>query len=108
MQHDMNIGAAIADVYHVVWCYLQLALQLIKHCYFSITSDGPYDALDFTVGFIFEFRSEDVIRRHDPFERRADYFNRRRGEYVRIKMMAVDCSQRFEEQFNVVLEPDPL
>src|SRR5437773_4137099 len=52
MQHDVYVGAAVADVNNVVGADLRAGLQLIENEYFSIACSCASDRLDLAVVFI--------------------------------------------------------
>ena len=64
MQHDVNVGAAIADVHDLMSSQLECCLEMIKHCDFSVSCRGSLDALNSTFFVIGELGAEDVIGRN--------------------------------------------
>src|SRR3984893_15676116 len=65
MQHDVNIGAAVANVNLMAGRYVTFHLQAVESGYLSVASRRPNDALNFSRITVFELRAINVIRGHD-------------------------------------------
>ncbi len=75
MQHDVDVGTAVATIDDVVRADLGTGLELVENKNFSVTRGGASDGLNLAAAFVLEFRSVNVVRRNDPLERRLDDFN---------------------------------
>src|SRR5258708_7603151 len=65
MQHDVNIGAAVANVNHMVRRDVTFCLQPVENGYFSVTSRRTNNALNFSRITVFELGAINVIRGHN-------------------------------------------
>src|SRR5438067_2270319 len=88
MQHDVQVGAAVADINNVVGADLRAGLQLIEDEYLAIACGCTSDGLDLAVVFIKKLSAKDMIFGNNSFECRLNYFHWRRGQNVKIKMVA--------------------
>ena len=88
MQHDVYVGAAVADVNNVVGADLRAGLQLIENEYFSIACSCASDRLDLAVVFIKKLGSKNMIFGNNSLECRLNHFNWRGGQNVKIEMVA--------------------
>src|SRR5581483_9723957 len=109
VQHDVNVGAAVADVHDVVGADLQLLLQVIEGRDFAVSSGGADNALDFARCVVEELSAVDVVSGHYAFQGGADHFHRRSRQNVEIEIVALDTAgQDLREQPDIFLQANAL
>src|SRR5262245_54717714 len=108
VQHDVNVGTAVAHVDDAVGTDLKSRLQFVERRDLAVARRNADDGFDLAgLRMKAEPRAEDVIGRHDVFERRLDHLFGRRRDDVKRKVMAFDpVTQYFRQQTDVLLEPD--
>jgi len=92
VEHDVNIGAAVADVDYVVEGHAEIFGELLEARDLAVSGSGANQAIDFAVGMVLELGAEDLILRHNAFEGGLDDLDGRGREDVEIKMEAVDAA----------------
>src|SRR5579872_1320198 len=109
MQHDVHVGAAVADVDYVVGAELKLSLQLIEDRDLSISGGGTGDGFDLPGLSVTELGAVNVVAWNDTFKCRLDNFNRGCGEDVEVEVVAVDSGvEDLIEQSDVLFQADAL
>src|SRR5262245_5859708 len=110
VQHDVNVGAAVAHVDDTVGTDLKSRLQFIERRDLAVARRNADDGFDLAgLRMIMEARAEDVVRRYDVFQRRLDHLFRRRRNDEKRKVITFDSiAQYFRQQMDVLLEPDSL
>src|SRR5690349_1060506 len=84
---------------------LQTALQLVEDSNFSVSSGGTLQTLDSPIRVISELCPEDVIGRHDSFQRRMDHLDWRSRDHVKLKLIPFDAAgKNLRQELYVVLE----
>src|SRR5262245_35942813 len=110
MQHNVNVGTAVTNIYDAVGTDLKALLQFVEHRDLAVARRNADDGFDLAgLRMIEEARADDVIRRHDVFERRLDHLFWRRRDDVKRKLITFDSVvQYFGQQSDVLFEPDSL
>ena len=108
MQHDVNIGAAVAHIDDVVRPDLATALQLVQHRYLAITCGGLFEALHVAGTGVGETRPKNILFGHDAFERRLNHLDRRGGQDIEIEVVAIDSAiENLVEQIDLLFQSHP-
>ena len=107
MQHDVDVGAAVADVDDAVVRCEQLCAQLFEDGHLAVAGGDPQDGFDLACRVVIaEARAEDVVRRYDAFERRLDDLFGRRRDDVEGEAVAVQIVEQLHQQANILLQAD--
>src|ERR1700760_5117709 len=105
----MHVRAAVTGVEHAVRADLQFFLQLDQASHLAVARSYADDGLNFAVIGVLEFGSENMIWRHNAFQRGLDNFRGRCGEYIKIEMIAGDALvENLVEQLDLLLERNTL
>src|SRR5208282_4640009 len=110
MHHHRNIGTAIAHVDDVVVADTEFGAALFKNGDFAPSCGSANDRFDFARGFVIaEARAENILRRHNSFERGLDNLLRSRGDHIEMEFVAFrKIGQRARKKSDVVLQSDAL
>ena len=107
MQHDVYVRTSVADVDHAVRGDSQVATQRFDDGHLAVAGrDAPYGAHLAGVRIEVELRAEDVLRRHDPRQRRLhDKARRGRHDEEGEARVLVATGQKVHQLRNAALEP---
>lgn len=109
VEHDVDVGSAVAGVDDVIRANLQLGLQLVEDGNFAVARGGAEDGVNLAGRLVAELGAENVIRGDDAFERGVDHFDRSGRKNVKIKIVAFDAViERLVEQADIVLQANAL
>src|ERR1035438_9390848 len=107
VQHDMDVGAAIAYIDDAVRPGPKFLEQLIDDDDLAVSSRHLKDPFDFALLVVFELRTVDMIGRDDALERRADHFHRASRDHVEIEVVALNfLGKEAVERIDIGLQPD--
>src|SRR5690349_22136492 len=106
MEHDMNVGAAVADVHHSLAGHAELCANLIDGRDFAVSGWYAPHVIDLTGGAIeLETGPDDAFGRDDAVEGRMDDFLRRGGHDEEIELITLDAAcKAVHEHVDVALE----
>src|SRR5207237_4221879 len=109
VQHDVQIGAAVAGINDVIRADLEIALQLVECGDLAVTGGGAHDGLDVPAVAVAKLGAKNVVERNNPFQGGLDDLDGSSREHVKIETVAVNpLSQDLIEQLNILLQADTL
>ena len=82
MQHDVNIGTAVAHIDDMVRPNLLLGLQLIKDGNLTVPGGSVSNGGNLAAVGVEKLRPKDVVAGDNSFQCRVNHFNRRGGKVV--------------------------
>src|SRR4051794_12894278 len=87
----------------------QVLAQLIDCGNFAVSGGQPYDRLNLTCfGMVAKARTDDPVRGNNSFERRFDYFLRRRGNDVQRKLQPFYVTEQLGQKRDIHFESNAL
>src|SRR6266550_2380255 len=105
MEHDVNVGAAVADVHDPFAGHTELHAQLVDSRHFAIASRHANNGRYFTrVGIELEAGRDDALGWDDAFEGRVHDLLRGRRHDIEVELIPVDATREtFDEHVDVSL-----
>src|ERR1019366_6953339 len=109
VKHDMDVGAAVADVHNALGPGPKVLEQLVNDGHLAVSCSHLKDSFDFAVLVVFKFRAVDMIGGDNAFQGRADHFHRASRDHVEIEVVALNfIGKEAVEQVNIRLQAHPL
>src|SRR5438093_8311564 len=104
MQHHVNVRASVANIDNPIVADLEHALQLVEHCDLPVARRNMVDRLNLSgLRVVPETRAEDMIDRHDAFQRGLDDFHGSSRDNVEVESVSLNgLAEDFGQQTDVL------
>src|SRR5207237_10684298 len=85
VQHDVQIGAAVAGINDVIRADLEIALQLVECGDLAVTGGGAHDGLDVPAVAVAKLGAKNVVERNHTLHGGQDHLVGSSREHVKVE-----------------------